>query len=506
MPHVPLIRGEHGPVATLLNVQESDEDAKASVKGLTSYDGDLVVPRLNIPPVGYPMSLNVDKDPEDIERGDGPLFTLFPKDSTHIHKNGDGRSIDILKLMNDKKEEEKMKEEEEKKKKEEVEKNEKEEAEKKKKKEEEEEEKKKKEEEEKKKKGEEEAKKKKKEEEAEKKKKEEEAEKKKKEEEKKKKEGEEAKKKKEEDAKKQADEKKKEEDRKKEFEERKKAEERKRREEERKNAELNKEKNKMEPEEKKIVENKNNKIVNPRDKSFVCYLPKIVVITRMIGTTVVNEVKVYGDSHNENSVHKFISTHDVSANASELVNEFTLPPQFILGVSPELERDNDISIAKTAAYTNTGQLYLPGVLLRPPPVRKPPPNYNYGPYFTTRQPTPRDPAGPTYNPFLPTKSSTTTPTTTPITTPASTTQTTTTRRKTTTIPLNGDIISDIITKKSKVKNSVPKGMLEWLNYAARHRNVMADIPGGDPNGKYLSKWYIKSVGKGSLFTFLRNHH
>ena len=78
-----MIRGEHGPIATLMNIKESDEDAKASVQGIKGeYDGDLVVPRANTPPPpGYPVSLNIDKDPDDlVERGDGPLFKLFPKE------------------------------------------------------------------------------------------------------------------------------------------------------------------------------------------------------------------------------------------------------------------------------------------------------------------------------------------------------------------------------------------------------------------------------------------
>ena len=39
-----MVRSGHGPVATLRNIQETPTAERAAVQGLTSYDGDVVVP------------------------------------------------------------------------------------------------------------------------------------------------------------------------------------------------------------------------------------------------------------------------------------------------------------------------------------------------------------------------------------------------------------------------------------------------------------------------------
>jgi len=60
----PLIRGEFGPVATLRNIEESDSNAAASVHGLTSYDGDIVMPHMYPEVAGNQMPIDADKMPE----------------------------------------------------------------------------------------------------------------------------------------------------------------------------------------------------------------------------------------------------------------------------------------------------------------------------------------------------------------------------------------------------------------------------------------------------------
>lgn len=219
-----------------------------------------------------------------------------------------------------------------------------------------------------------------------------------------------------------------------------------------------------------------------RDDSYTCFLPKIVVKTRLAGPLVINEVKVYGDSKNEQSVHKFISTHLVSANETELVNEFVMPPQFFIGVSPDILKSNDADIANVAIYLKNGQLDLshkiyqtpsPAVHLSEKSYTMPTPSIKttklsattISSTTVTTSSTPGKNILPTYNPFLPTEPNADKSNKNP--------------------KWNGDIISDIIQKKSQLNSkdhkNFSKDLLIWLNTAARHRNRVADIAAGDAN-------------------------
>ena len=112
---------------------------------------------------------------------------------------------------------------------------------------------------------------------------------------------------------------------------------------------------------------------------------------------------------------------------------------------------------------------------------------------------------PTFNPYLPTtkesetttREKTTTPTTSVTTTPTtkptttssptttrttSTSTSTTTSTTTTTTPTTTTSTSTTTTADPVIKK---RHLIETLNYKARHRNALLDVPGGDSFGEIL---------------------
>jgi len=248
---------------------------------------------------------------------------------------------------------------------------------------------------------------------------------------------------------------------------------------------------------------------------MICYLPRIVVNTRLMGTTVINEIKIYTSPRDENSVHRFITSHEVSDAASKISHEFILPPQFITQKSlsaADLKFMNNTPIMMTSAFTETNHHQPPVIpiqlLTQYPMSLQYPPN------------THKDGVGPTFNPYLPTSKQTTTnpkpvttesttpgtsttttttstipttitststttstiPTTTPTTssttTPTTSTSTSTTTSTTTLLPTTTTAAPLIMTTPSDVK-AKKRHILETLNYKARHRNALLDLPAGD---------------------------
>ncbi|XP_065646526.1 transcription initiation factor TFIID subunit 12 [Hydra vulgaris] len=207
-------------------------------------------------------------------------------------------------------------------------------------------------------------------------------------------------------------------------------------------------------------------------KGTVCYLPRVVVTTRLVGYTVINEVKIYTSPRDENSVHSFVSSHEVSDAASKVTHEFVLPPEFIVEKplsKSDMKFYNNVPVMLTSSRIEGNHVGNP-ICISEPCVRRTEENF-----------------GPTFNPFLPTTKTqvkldkTTTGTTTEIP------KTTTTTITTSTTPKNLSLITKIplaIKKSLDVKVIKPvepkkRFSIEQLNYEARHRNALFDVPGGD---------------------------
>ena len=229
-----------------------------------------------------------------------------------------------------------------------------------------------------------------------------------------------------------------------------------------------------------------------RDKELpdgtMCYLPRIVVNTRLMGTTVINEIKIYTSPRDENSVHRFVTSHEVSDAASKISHEFILPPQFITQKelsAADLKYMNNTPVMITSAYAETSHqhLQIPVNMLTQYPMNADPqevtPTFNTYLPTTTKQTT-------TTNKQTTTTVSTvtsTTPTTKPTTTTKITTPTTSTTPETTTTTTS--------TTSTQNPNVKKRHLIETLNYKARHRNALLDVPGGDSFGR--AKFYIQFV-------------
>ena len=245
-------------------------------------------------------------------------------------------------------------------------------------------------------------------------------------------------------------------------------------------------------ENKDSTKDKNDRTKDNRDKELpdgtMCYLPRIVVNTRLMGTTVINEIKIYTSPRDENSVHRFVTSHEVSDAASKISHEFILPPQFITQKelsAADLKYMNNTPVMITSAYAETSHqhMQIPVNMLTQYPM-------NADPEEVT----------PTFNPYLPTttkqattttKQTTTTVSTVTSTTPTTKPTTTTTITTATTSATPETTTATTSTTSTQNPNIKKRHLIETLNYKARHRNALLDVPGGDSFGK--TSIYIQSA-------------
>ena len=211
-------------------------------------------------------------------------------------------------------------------------------------------------------------------------------------------------------------------------------------------------------------------------KGTVCYLPRIVVTTRLVGYTVLNEVKIYTNPRDENSVHSFVSSHEVSDAASKVTHEFALPPEFIVEKpisKADMKYYNKVPVMLTSARIEGNHGGYP--LCNGEPCRRSEESF-----------------GPTFNPFLPTSKirAKLTSTTTSTTTIPKTTSTTPTKSSTSKVLKAVEKSSFTETKLFNTADSKKRVGIEQLNYVARHRNALFDVPGGDSAGKLIMYPYF----------------